>query len=425
MTQKRAFAAFVASILAVALVAGCGGAKKDAAPAPASSDKKAEAPKEIKIAFFNPLSGSNADAGKQDLDGVKLAIDDVNNAGGIKALGGAKLSLVVTDTTSDPKDAVSVVERTLSTEKVVAGIGPGFSNITLSIIPLLEKNRIPILVNAISDDITKQGYKYVFQGTPKGSMFGATQVEFLGYLNKEFNLGLKNVAIVYENSAYGESTSKGSMDIAKGAGLNVVLYQSYPAGFTDASSLVTAIKNAKADVLFPVSYTNDAKLIINTMKQFNINPLVIGGGAGFLWPTIGKEMGDSVNGLISVGSWNWDSKNISGTADLAAATKRFEDKYGYFMTEHAGPEYAYVRMVAEAMEKTASSDPTKIRDYLAATEFGGSTFGGFFQPGKVKFNETGWNSSVHPVMIQWQGGKPRTIYPAADATAKIELNIKK
>lgn len=424
MTKKRTFAALVASVLAVALVAGCGGAKKQD-PAPAAGGEKAAAPKEIKIAFFNPLSGSNADAGKQDLDGVKLAVEDINAAGGIKALGGAKLSLVVTDTTSDPKDAVSVVERTLSTEKVVAAIGPGFSNITLSIIPLLEKNKVPIIVNAISDDITKQGYKYVFQGTPKGSMFGQTQVEFLQYLNKEFNLGLKNVAIVYENSAYGESTSKGSMDIAKNAGLNVVLYQSYPAGFTDASSLVTAIKNAKADVLFPVSYTNDAKLIINTMKQFNISPLVIGGGAGFLWPTIGKEMGDAVNGLISVGSWNWDSKNISSVPELAAATKRFEDKYGYFMTEHAGPEYAYTWLVAEAMEKTASSDPAKIRDYLASTEFGGSTYGGFMQPGKVKFDDKGWNNSVHPVMIQWQNGKPRTIYPAQDASVKVQLNIKK
>ncbi|HEY3364965.1 MAG TPA: ABC transporter substrate-binding protein [Symbiobacteriaceae bacterium] len=423
MTSKRILSAVLAFITVSSLVVGCG-TKKTEQPAAGSTP---EAPKvaEIKIAFFNPLSGSNGDAGKQDLDGVQLAVEDINNAGGIKALGGAKIKLVVTDTTSEPKDAVSAVERTLSNEKVVAAIGPGISNIALAITPLLEKNKVPIIVNAINDGITEQGYKYTFQSTPKGGNFGNTQVEFLKYLNATYNLGLKDVAIVYENSAYGESTSKGSMEIAKNAGLNVVLYQSYPAGFTDASSLVTAIKNSKAQVLFPVSYTNDAKLIINTMKQFQISPLIIGGGAGFLWPAIYKEMGDSVNGLISVGSWNWDSKAIQDDSNLSAATARFEKKYGYFMTEHAGPEYAATMLVAQAMEKTASADPTKIRDYLAATEFGKGTFGGFMQPGVTKYNEKGWNSNVHPVMIQWQGGKPRTIYPAADAVAKLQFEAKK
>lgn len=291
--------------------------------------------KEVKIAFLNPLSGSNVDAGQQDLNAAQLAVDDINNAGGIKSLNGAKVKLVVVDTTSDPKNAASTAERVFSTEKVAGGVGTGISALTLPILPVAEKAKVPIITNSINDQITAQGYKYTFQVTPKGSQFGNTQVEFLKALNEKYKLGIKDVAVVYENSGYGVSTAGGIKDIAAKAGLNLVLFEAYPHGFTDASSLVTKIKASGAKALFPVAYTTDAKLIINTMKQMNVNPLIIGGGAGFLWPAFGVEMGSSVNGFISVASWNWDSKSISNVPDLASITERYEKKYNTFMTEHA------------------------------------------------------------------------------------------
>lgn len=374
--------------------------------------------KTVKIAFLNPLSGGNADAGKQDLDAAKLAVDDINAAGGIKSLGGAKVELVVSDTTSDPTQAKSVAERTFSSGDISGVVGTGISGLTLPILPILEKNQIPAVTNSISNDITKQGYKYIFETVPKGSMFGNTQVEFLKYLNTQYNLGITKVAIVYENSAYGVSTAKGVRDIAKNAGLDVVVDQSYPAGFTDASALVTSLKSSGAKAVFPVSYTNDAKLIISTMKSMNYSPLILGGGAGFLWPAFAKALGSDVNGFISVGSWNWDSKNISQNSELAKITSAFETKYGYYMTEHAGPTYTAVRLIAAAVEKAASSDSKKVRDALAQMDI---TSGpeSLMQPGKLKFDETGWNMNVHPVMIQWQDGKPRTVFPLEDANAKL------
>ncbi|WP_094547228.1 ABC transporter substrate-binding protein [Petroclostridium xylanilyticum] len=372
----------------------------------------------IKIAFLNPLSGHNADAGQQDLNAAKLAVKHINDAGGIKALGGAKVELVVSDTTSDPTQAQSVAERTFSSNKVVGAVGTGISALTLPILPVAEKHQIPIITNSISNDITKQGYKYVFEPVPKGSMFGETQVAFLTALNTDFNLGIKKVAVVYENSAYGVSTAKGVKGIAEKAGLEVVLDQSYPQGFTDASSLVTALKRSGAQAVFPVAYTTDAKLIINTMKSMNYNPLIIGGGAGFLWPAMGKELGENINGLVSVASWNWDSKNISQNPELLKITEDYEKEFGEFMTEHAGPTYVAVMLLKEAMEKTASTDPKKIRDTLAEIEITSGP-ASLMQPGKLKFDSTGWNQHVRPVMIQWQNNKPRTVFPLEDASSKI------
>ena len=372
----------------------------------------------VNIAFLNPLSGSNADAGQQDLAAAKLAVEDINNAGGIKALHGATINLVISDTTSDPKSAASVAQRVFSLEKLAGAVGTGISGLTMPILPVAERSQIPILTNSVNDQITALGYKYTFQVTPKGSQFGDTQVQFLKDLNSKYSLGLKNVAIVYENSGYGVSTASSIKEVAASAGLNIALYEAYPHGFTDASSLITKIRASGAQVLFPVAYTTDAKLIINTMKQMNVHPVIIGGGAGFLWPAFADEMGDAVNGFVSVASWNWDSKSISEDPALASITQRYKQKNGTFMTEHAGPTYTAVRMLAVAMEKAKSADPKKVRDALASLD--DKEIGAFMQPGEVKFDQTGWNSTVHPVMVQWQNGMPRTVFPAGDAVNSFQ-----
>jgi branched-chain amino acid transport system substrate-binding protein len=365
------------------------------------------------------LSGSNADAGIQDLNGAQLAVDDINAAGGIKALGGAKLKLVAVDMTSDPKNAASTAERVFSTEKVVAAKCPGISGIALPMLPIAEKAQIPVICNSINDQITGQGYKYTFQIAPHGSQFGNTQVQFLKWLSDKYKLGIKDIAVVYENSGYGVSTAGGVKDFVTQGGFNLVLYESYPHGFTDASSLVTKVKASKAQALFPVAYTTDAKLIISTMNQMNVHPVVIGGGAGFIWPAFFTEMGAAANGFVSVGSWNWDSKAMSSNPELAAVTERYQKRFGAFMGEHAGPSYVAIRMFADAMEKTKSSDSKKIRDYLATYNDSGLV-GGMMQPGTIKIDSTGFNAVVHPIMIQWQDNQPRTIYPEVDASRSYQ-----
>lgn len=404
----KVFSVLVVVVFLAAMLVGCGGGQG-----------KSAAVTEVKIAFMNPLSGSNVDAGKQDLNAAELAIEDINAAGGIKSLGGAKVKLVVVDTTSDPKQAASVAERILSTDKVAGIVGTGISGLTLPILPVTEKARVSIITNSINDQITAQGYKYAFQITPKGSQFGGTQVDFLKWLNEKYKLGITKVAVVYENSGYGVSTAAGIKDIAAKAGLDLVLYEAYPHGFTDASPLVTKIKASGAQALFPIAYTTDAKLIINTMKSMAVNPVIIGGGAGFLWPAFAQEMGSAVDGFVSVASWNWDSKSITSNKDLVAVTERYEKKFGTFMTEHAGPTYAAVRVLAEAIDKAGSADPIKVRDALASYN---STSGmaALMQPGGVKYDDKGWNGMVHPVMIQWQDGKPRTVFPEGDATKAFE-----
>src|SRR5579884_4295949 len=354
------------------------------------------APGEVAIALFAPLTGSQADVGAFNKNAVEMAVHDVNAAGGVKALGGARLRLVVVDSTSDPATAVAAAQRLVSTTRVVAAVGMGISPLTIPVQPVFERAQIPLLVHSIAPAITTSGYHYTFRIAPTGTQFGETQVEFFKALNSIYHLGLTRAAVVYENSAYGTSTAEPIKALAKSAGIDLVLFESYPHGLTDA------------------------ELIINTMTVQHVRPLIIGGGAGFIWPAMGKDLGEKMNGLTSVASWNWDSRHIRLRPDLWAIVTRYEKQYGTFMPEHAGMAYAEVWAVVEAMNAAHSADTTKIAEELHTLDFthGPMTL---MQPGRVKFNAQGQNIYAHPVMVQWEGGAPHTVYPPSDASRKIEL----
>ena len=384
----------------------------------------AAAQENVKIALFVILSGSGADLGEQSKGGAVMAMEDINKAGGIKALGGAKLELVIADVTTTYSKGPNVTERILSTNKVAGAVGYGYSGMTLTCLPTIEKAKVPLVTSSISDKITGQGYKYVFEICPKGSHFGRTQVKFASFLRDKYNLEVKRVGFLYENTAYGTSTSEGLKTTCMEEGFtNIVLFQPYDKDITDAGPLVTKIRASRADVIFPVSYTPDAQLLVSTMKAMKVNPLVIGGGAGFCWPPIQQAIGAKVNGIFSVGSWSWDTKNIFDVPERKDVVERYQKRFGTFMPEQAGEHYAMVWLLKEAIEKAGSADPEKVREALATHEFGAS-MDGMMQPGKIKFDSTGWNTLTYPTMIQWQNQTVRTVYPEEVATAKVIWPVK-
>lgn len=419
--MKKILSIILSATLSLGIMAGC--VSETAAPTtqptgtPSTSGEKVET---VYIGMANPLTGANADAGTQDLYAAQLAVKHINAKGGIKSLGGAKVELVVIDTTSDSTQIAQIVEREISGNKLSGIVGTGFSGLTLPMLPIIEKYGIPTVTNSINDKISASDYNYIFQAVPKGSSFGQTQVDYIKYLIDEKGIDIKKVAIVYENSSYGQSAAEGSLKIAEGAGLEVVLNAPFTPNFSDASSLVTAMKESGADVILPVAYSQDAKLIVNTMKSMNYDPLVVAGGAGFLWPQLGKELGEASDGLTSVASWNWDSANISNDPELLAITKEFEETYGYYMTEHAGPSYAATWIIKEGIEKAASADPSAVRDAIAGSSYDSGEIT-MIQPGKVAWNAGGWNENVKAVMIQWQGGYPRTIFPREFSVTEIMI----
>jgi branched-chain amino acid transport system substrate-binding protein len=367
------------------------------------------AAKEVNVGVLYPSSGSQARFGQMCVNAIKLAVDDINSAGGIKSLGGAKINPIYADIQSDAGVTRNQSERLMATGSLTAATGCYVSTYTLVATEVSERYKIPFVTGSIADKLTDRGFKFTFEVSPKASMFGELQMEFAA---KVAGKG-KRAAIVYEDTDYGTSTSKGVVDGARKYGFEVVMAEPYVAKFADATPLVNKIKAAKPDLLFPVSYITDALLIIRTMKQLNLNAGIFAGGAGYLIPDFYKDLGKDSDYIFSAASWNYDI-NCAEVSPIAAA---YEKRYGEFLMEHAGEAYVMIWVIANAIERAASTDPLKVRDALATANL---TKGpGSVMPGcHVEFDDKGWNKHVHPVMVQWQKGQLRTVYPESDARVK-------
>lgn len=378
-------------------------------------------PDPVKIGIIFPMSGANADSGKQNADGCALAAKHINDAGGIKALGGAKIELVVADIMSDTNQCKSVAERVLQDRSIIAVTGAGSSAFVLPMLPVFEKTRTPFITAQVAPAITNQGYQYVFETTAMAPENAVAQIGFLDFINKKYNLNLKKVGIIYENTEYGQSNARSAATMATKAGLEVVFNESFPIGIPDASALIVSLKSSGAQVVIPSCYAQDAKTLSNAMRSLRYSPVIIGGGAGFLLPAFAEELGDSVEGIISSASGNWDSRNIQENPEFKKVPEEFLKTHGVFMTEQSVASYNIIWMLAKALEKSGSRDKAALRDTIRGLDIDTFTVGG-----PVKFDETGYNTNALALMVQWQKQPdgtflPRTVYPDKYTTTEYLL----
>ena len=381
----------------------------------------------IKVGCVFPITGNNADQGVFNVDGCQFAIDYINNNGGIKALGGKKLELVTYDNQSDADQSKAVAERLINENPdIVAVTGAASSSFVLPMLPVFEKNTMPFLTAQVSESITNQGYQYTFRFGSTGGSFSEYQVKFLEWLNEEYNLGITKVGIVYEDTEWGISNTSGAVtaienSVAAGSGLEIAYNESFTAGSSDLTNIVVGLKNAGCEVVFPTCYTQDAKLLFNTMKSMNYTPLIIGGGGGFLYPSFGEELGELVDGVVSVTGHNYDIQTITNNSEIAEIGQKFEEEYGYFMPEQGASAFSAMYLIAQALENAGSTDHAEVAKALRALTCEAATPGG-----AVAFDETGANNSAHAVIVQWQKGdddvyRTRCVFPDDEAGAEFQM----
>src|SRR5436309_336599 len=163
------------------------------------------------------------------------------------------------------------------------------------------------------------------------------------------------VAVIFENTAFGTSTSNGLREKAPGEGVEIVLFEPYSAGFADASPLINKVKASGADMLFSVSYLNDLILIVRTIKQVGLKIGLNGGSGGFVIPDFYKTVGSLADGLQGVAHWNHDSDENAQKVNAV-----YQKTYGEFLFEYAGGLVAQTFMLADGLERAASTDPQKV-----------------------------------------------------------------
>ena len=331
----------------------------------------------------------------------------VNDAGGIKSQGGAKLNLIVSDVQSDTTVTRTETDRLISGNKLSAIHGCFASALTLIASEVAERAKVPLLTGSSSDQLNK-GRHYTFTPFARASQFAQAQLQMAKLVSEQ-----PKVAVLFENTAFGTSTSNGLREQAAGEGAEIVLFEPYSAGLTDASPLINKVKSSGANMLFPVSYLNDLILIIRGIKQVDLKIAVNGGSGGFVIPDFYKNVGDLAEGLLGVAHWNHDINT-----DAQRVNAVFQKQYGEFLFEYAGGLVAQTFMIADALERAGSADPEKVRDAIAALDVS-QGYAAMCPGGRVKFGPDGKNLYAHPVGVQWQHGDLATVFPKEEARAQL------
>ncbi|MGB6352139.1 MAG: ABC transporter substrate-binding protein [Pseudolabrys sp.] len=254
----------------------------------------------VNIGGLYPVTGSFAQIGQACVNAAKLAVEMVNEAGGIKSLGGAKLNLIISDVQSDTTVTRTETDRLISGNKLSAIHGCYASALTLIASEVAERAKVAIITGS-SSDLLNKGRQYTFTPFARASQFAKAQLQMSRLVSDK-----PKVAVIFENTAFGTSTSNGLKELAPGEGVEIVLFEPYSAGFADAGPLLNKVKASGADMLFSVSYLNDLILIVRTVKQIGLKVGINGGSGGFVVPDFYKNVGTLAEGLQGVAHWNHD-----------------------------------------------------------------------------------------------------------------------
>ncbi|MBV8614426.1 MAG: ABC transporter substrate-binding protein [Acetobacteraceae bacterium] len=385
----------------------------------AASRAQAQAPAEVKIAMLVPLSGPWARSGQLEKLGAEMAVEDVNTAGGIKALGGAKLRLLQYDTQDSAEKAKDGAQRMLAEHPDLAGgFGCWLSSFTLAATEVTERAQLPWFTLSYSDAITGRGFRFVFQTSPTAVTQANETIPMVMRLSQAAG-GRRpaKLAIIGDNTASSVSFRKPLDEhVLRDTKLALAVDKTYTPPLSDATTLVQPVRGARPDfVLLLSTAVGDDKMLADTFAQYGMPATrvpLIGNGGHWTAPELLKTAGaDIMQGIIVVLA-NWPDK---GQEELS---KRFVARTGEPWFGHDSIfAYGHVKALAAAIEAAGSAERTKVAEAIRAMDL--TTGPALLFPGhRLKFDAQGRRVGAEVVIVQWQNGRPVTIFPEAAAAAK-------
>lgn len=402
--MKKNLAILLVLVMLMSVLTGCGGGSGDQ-----SGDTEP-----FKVGAVYPLSGANALLGSQCLAAVKIAVDIVNQNGGVQ---GRTIELVEADA-PDPTAATTEAGRLVDQKGVQVIFGSLASGNALAIAGVTEKSGVSLVESGgIADAITDSGFQNVFRILDKGSLRGGAGAEYVAtQIAPMLKIDAKDlkVAIIHEESSYGTSVADGAAAKLKELGVNVVIRESYNSTITDMSALVLKLKEAKPDVLLSVNYINDAILLVDTLKQYSAMPKVMMGcGAGTTDPNFAKTIGADSDGIFCTDMPTNLPIEYFTDPEMNKVVAEFRDRF-----KKEFPDLNNVSVAAEAafagsytflnnvLPNAKTLDAAGIREAALTTKLDMTTLGFGWDLG-----DDGQNYAASANINQWQGGKVVTVYP--------------
>jgi branched-chain amino acid transport system substrate-binding protein len=408
--------------LLVVFFAGCQ-QQPPATPTPTPTEAKGEV-KEKTLYFGAPLSlsGKFSKEGQMSLWGMQVAIKWINEEyGGIKVGDTVyKIELKYYDDESKKETVQSLIERLATVDNVKFILAPYSSGLTLAGAPIAEK--YGALFNShggASDYIFEQGYRFVVQTLSPASKY---QTGFLDMV-KAVDPNAKRLALIYEDKEFSRAVHKAAKEYAESLGFEIVYEKTYPAGASDLSPLLNELKATNPDVIIGGGHFADGQLLVSQMAELNINAKAVSILVAPALPAFYEALGTKAEGICAPAQWEvgvtyspkvaeklgieWfgptQDEFISMFKELAGADT--EPSY------HAAEAAATVLSYAKAIEKAQSLDPEKVREAMNDLEF-------MCLYGVWKIDpETGKQVGHEMVIIQWQGGEKKIIWPKEAANS--------
>ncbi|WP_395710693.1 ABC transporter substrate-binding protein [Reyranella sp.] len=392
----------------------------------------AAAQQPVKIGVIYPLSGNSASAGNYSKMAIEVGADVVNTGnaelakllplakgGGLPGLGGAKVQLIFADNQGTPAAGQNQALRLISEEKVAALIGAYQSGITVTASAIAERHGVPFLTaESVAANLTERGFKWFFRTTPVALDFARAYSSFLKE-QKAAGQKVGSIALVHENTEYGNSVAGVIADQFGKDGLPVTQKIAYSANSSDVQPQVLQLKEKNPDVVIFVSYTSDAILYAKTMKELNWKPaIMIADNAGFNDPAFIKAMGSTVEGLVNRSAY---AGGKPGSVP-ALFNDLYKAKAGVDLDDVSVRGLQGFLVMADAINRAGSTEPAKIRDALKATDLPASQMAAGYDG--VKFDDKGQNVLASSLVTQLRGGQYLAIWPKSRATTEVILPYK-
>ncbi len=344
------------------------------------SEKKAE-PKEVRIGAIIPLTGNFATYGEPVRDGMLFAVEEINNAGGIK---GSKIKLIIEDDAGDAKTSVNAFMKLGNIDKIPVVLGPLSSGCSMATAPIAEKNKVVQISTLAGIPGLSDAGDYVFRIYPSselGARFVAEEAV------RRFKP--QKVAILYANNPFGQTSRRIYEKTAKESGIEVVTVESFSDGDQDFRTQIIKIKNADPDLLLCSTYWVEGARILVQMVELGLNIPVLGED-GWRGP-IAEIIGEKGLKLLYFADISFGS-DFKDNEMMQRFIRNFEIKYGKKATTYAATGYDAVYIAKRAIEN-GGYDPEGIKKALYKMEYVGAL-------GRIKYDNNGDNIGVEFAIFQ-------------------------
>jgi branched-chain amino acid transport system substrate-binding protein len=335
----------VCALGALLFVQGCGKAPESKPP--------------IKIGALFAVTGPASFLGAPEEKTAQMLVERINAAGGVN---GAKLELVIKDTAASPEKAVSFAKQLIEEDKVLAIIGPSTSGETMQIKALCQENQVPLISCAAAETIVNPVASYVFKVPQKDSQ----AVTWIYRTMKD--MGITNIAIVSSTDGFGAAGKKQLEDLAKPAGITILVDEVYDKTATDLTDVLTKIKaNSSVQAVVNWSIVPAQSIVAKNLRQLELKvPLFQSHGFGNLKYV--QQAGAAAEGIFFPAGRllvvDELPDNHPQKAVLTAYKKAYESRYKEDVSAFGGHAYDALMVVVEALKKAGVSDRQKVRDAL-------------------------------------------------------------